>query len=316
MKVLITGAGGQVGRELQGSAPTDCNLVALHRAGSKLGHIGLDITDVAAVDACLKDQRPDVVLNAAAYTNVDRAETQSRTAFAVNSEAAAGLAQSASRWGARLIHISTDFVFDGYKSTPYLPTDPAAPLGVYGSSKWEGEQRITEITAGAALIIRSAWVYSGFGTNFVSSMLRLMGEQQELRVVADQVGTPTWARSLARAIWTAVALPQLCGTYHWTDAGVAGWYDFAVAIQVEALALGLLPHAIPIHPIRTQDYATPARRPSYSVLDKTSAWRDLSLTPVHWRTNLREMLKEIVVGPAPRGEPKPSRPGAGPTPPS
>ncbi len=293
MKVLITGAGGQLGRELQGSAPLDCNLVALHHGGSKPGHGGLDITDAAAVDACIKDHRPDVVVNTAAYTNVDQAETEPQAAFTVNSEAAAGLAQSVSRWGTRLIHISTDFVFDGYKSTPYLPVDPAAPLSVYGSSKWEGEQRITEITAGAALVIRSAWVYSSYGSNFVTSILRLLRDQEELRVVADQVGTPTWARSLARAIWAAVALPQLCGTYHWTDAGVAGWYDFAVAIQAEALFLALLPRAIPIYPIRTQDYPRPARRPSYSVLDKTSACRDFSLVPVHWRTNLRAMLQEL-----------------------
>ncbi|MEE8343620.1 MAG: dTDP-4-dehydrorhamnose reductase [Gammaproteobacteria bacterium] len=294
MKVLITGAGGQLGRELQGSAPPDCNLVTLNHVGSKSGHVGLDITDAAAVDACFKDQRPDVVVNTAAYTNVDQAETEPQAAFAINSEAAAGLARSANRWGTRLIHISTDFVFDGQRSSPYLPADPGAPLSVYGSSKWEGEQRIAEITNGAALVIRSAWLYSSYGSNFVTVMLRLLREQEELRVVADQVGTPTWARSLARAIWAAVSLPQLCGIYHWTDAGVASWYDFAVAIQAEALSLGLLPHAIPIYPIRTQDYPRPARRPSYSVLDKTSAWRDLHITSPHWRYNLRDMLTEIV----------------------
>ncbi|MEW5791497.1 MAG: dTDP-4-dehydrorhamnose reductase [Pseudomonadota bacterium] len=286
MRILITGAKGQLGQELQRTAPPDAVLLALDSGG-------LDITRADAVEQVAANFRPDLIINAAAYTAVDKAESDADKAYAVNADGAGNLATVAAGRGARLIHVSTDFVFNGKQSTPYQPEDAADPLGVYGASKWEGEKRVGEISGGQALILRTAWVHSAYGANFVKTMLRLMAERDSLGVVADQIGTPTWARTLAQAIWAAAAKPALQGVYHWTDAGVASWYDFAVAIQEEALALGLLQREIPVRPICTQDYPTPARRPAYSVLDKSKSWADLDLAPIHWRQGLREMLTEL-----------------------
>ncbi len=289
MRVLITGAGGQLGRELLQCVPPGIEVTAHDQAG-------LDITDEEAVFAAISGGRPDLVINAAAYTAVDRAEEDADRAFAINAQAVEFLAVASAELGARLIQISTDYVFDGSHSTPYAPADRCTPLGIYGTSKYEGERNAIELTDGQVLIIRTAWLYSRHNVNFVKTMLRLMAERERLGVVADQVGTPTWARTLAEAVWGAAQRPELSGIYHWTDAGVASWYDFAVAIQEEALALGLLTRAIPIQPIATTDYPTPAQRPAYSVLDKSDAWRDFGVSACHWRVALREMLKEIAHG--------------------
>ncbi len=283
-RVLLAGAGGQLGWELQRSCPDS---VELHPFDSS----ALDIRDQRAVSAAAERIQPDTIINAAAYTAVDKAEGDSATAFAVNADGAAHLAEAASQVGAGLIQVSTDYVFDGTHSTPYSPAAPTSPLGVYGESKYQGEQRVQAILPGQSLILRTAWVYSSHGHNFVKSMLRLMSEREELGIVADQVGSPTSARTLARAVWQFQAQPQLNGIYHWTDAGVASWYDFAVAIMEEALALGLLSRAVRVKPIRSCDYPTPAKRPAYSVLDKTDTWAELSLTPLHWRDALREALR-------------------------
>lgn len=285
MKALIVGAGGQAGRELRRAAPAAVELHCLDRQA-------LDITDAAAVARTVAAVRPDLLINGAAYTAVDRAESEREAAFAVNAHGAGNLAKAASQAGARLLHLSTDFVFDGARSSPYHPDDPPNPLGVYGASKLAGELAVREHQP-AALIVRTGWLYAAHGHNFVRTILRLLGEREELRVVADQVGTPTWAASLAAALWAAAARPELRGLYHFSDAGVASWYDFAVAIQEEGLALGLLTRAIPITPIATTDYPTPARRPPYSVLDKGDAWRDFGLAGQHWRVGLRRMLKEL-----------------------
>lgn len=285
-KILIAGANGQLGWELQRTAPSGATLFT-----TDVGD--LDITSATAVQAFVEHTKPHVIINAAAYTAVDKAEQEQGAAFAVNTDGAANLAKAAQQCNVRLIHISTDFIFDGKKSTPYLPADTPNPLSIYGASKLKGEQRVQEITQGGALVIRTAWVYSSHGTNFVKTMLRLMREREQLGVVADQVGTPTWAKGLANAIWSFVAQTDLKGMYHWTDAGLASWYDFAVAIQEEALQLGLLDKAVPIRPIPTTQYPTPATRPAYSVLDKTAAWVSLEFSPVHWREQLRQMLKEL-----------------------
>jgi dTDP-4-dehydrorhamnose reductase len=235
---------------------------------------------------------PQLVINAAAYTAVDKAESQPEAAHRGNAVGPGTLAQGCARQGVRLIHISTDFVFDGTASQPYLPEAPTAPLGEYGRSKRAGELAVQSAQP-EALILRTGWVYSSFGSNFVKTMLRLMGERNELAVVTDQVGTPTWAHGLAAAVWAAAARPQLHGIYHWSDAGVCSWYDFAVAIYEEARALGLLSRAVNIRPIPAADYPTPAQRPAYSVLDKTASWRDFALEGVHWRAQLRAMLAEF-----------------------
>ncbi len=285
MKVLITGANGQVGWELQRSAPNGAELLPL-------GSRELDVSDAASVDATIGEFQPDLIINAAAYTAVDRAEADREAAYAVNAHGAGNLARAAKAHGARLIHLSTDFVFNGEKPTPYLPEDAVAPLGVYGVSKQAGDELV--LASGAdALIFRTAWVYSSHGNNFVKTMLRLMGEREQLGIVVDQLGTPTWARGLAEVIWTAAEKPELSGIYHWTDAGVASWYDFAVAIYEEATAMGLLNGEVAIKPIPASAYPTPARRPSCAVLDKSKSWADLDIQPVHWRAQLRRMLLEL-----------------------
>ena len=286
MKVLITGAGGQAASELQKTAPKNMELICLERRQ-------LDITDQVAVTAALNTARPELVINAAAYTAVDQAETEPETAHAVNADGAGQLARAASAAGARFFHISTDFVFAGDQSFPYRETAPPAPLGVYGQSKLAGEKAARDATKDTALIVRTGWLYAAHGKNFVKTMLRLQTERPCLNVVCDQVGTPTWARTLAETLWAAASRPELRGVYHLSDAGVASWYDFAVAIQEEGLRLGLLETAVPITPVTSSAYPTPARRPAYSVLDKTAAWRDLGISGRHWRTCLREMLEEL-----------------------
>lgn len=281
MKVLIVGSKGQLGRALLATAPDEATIVS-H------GSDTLDITDSAAVDAVVAQVRPDIVFNAAAYTAVDKAEADEETALAVNATAVGHLARAAGRGQARFVHVSTDFVFDGLSGRPYPPYARTAPLGVYGRTKLAGE-----IAAGEdALIVRTAWVYGPTGGNFVRTMLRLMEERPEVRVVADQIGTPTYAPGLASALWTMVQ-KQARGIHHYTDAGACSWYDFAVAIQEEALSAGLLARAVPVIPIRTSDYPTAAQRPSYSVLDKTSAFEILGGPAPHWRTQLRTLIAEI-----------------------
>ena len=286
MRVLITGACGQLGRELQETAPSGWQVGAC-------GRDTLDIRDAGVVHAALQSAAPDLVINTAGYTDVDGAEREKAQAFAVNRDGAAHVAWAAARHGVRLIHISTDFVFSGNQGHPYRPDAAAEPGCVYGASKLEGEQQVMDACRGNVLILRTAWLYSVYGHNFVKTMLRLMAERDEVRVVADQIGTPTWARGLARALWVAARQPSLSGIHHWTDAGIASWYDFAVAVQEDARALGLARSTADIVPIPSEDCPTPARRPSYSVLDKTSCWRMLGYEASHWRCTLREMLAAL-----------------------
>lgn len=281
MKVLIVGGNGQLGRALLRTAPASVDIVS-HDIDT------LDITDAGAVHAVVASITPQVVFNAAAYTAVDKAESEEAAALAVNATAVGYLANAASTVGAAFVHVSTDFVFDGLSGVPYAPDAPTAPIGAYGRTKLAGEQ-----AAGTdALIVRTAWVYAPSGGNFVRTMLRLMAERDEVRVVADQIGTPTYAPGLAAALWTMVAKGAR-GTHHYTDAGACSWYDFAVAIQEEALAASLLSKAVPVIPINAVEYPTPARRPHYSVLDKTSTFEVLGGPTPHWRKNLRRMMAEI-----------------------
>ena len=284
-KAIVLGAGGQLGRELLDAAGPEVDCVALTRQQ-------LDIADPAAVSACLAELAPSVVLNAAAYTAVDAAEADPVAARRANAEAPANLAVACRDSGIRLIHVSTDFVFDGQSAVPYRVDAPVAPLGEYGRSKLAGELAVQRTLPGA-LIMRTGWVYSRFGSNFVKTMLRLMAERDELAVVADQIGTPTWARGLAAALWAAAARPELRGIYHWSDDGQCSWYDFALAICEEACALGLLARPVKIRPIAASEYPTAARRPAYSVLDKTTSRRDLDLPGVPWRDQLHAMLVDL-----------------------
>jgi dTDP-4-dehydrorhamnose reductase len=286
LRVLLTGANGQLGWELQRSRASHIELHA-HDADT------LDITDAQAVLDAVQALKPDWIINAAAYTAVDKAESETTLAYAVNRDGARHLAETARVVNARMVQVSTDFIFDGEHGHPYRPDDTPSPLSVYGASKLAGEITVQETLGERALILRTAWVYSAHGHNFVKTMLRLMREREQLGIVADQIGSPTWASSLAQAIWHATTI-NLHGTHHWTDAGVASWYDFAQAIHDEARNLGMLTRDCTLRPIATTDYPTPARRPGFSLLDKTSAWQALGTTnPVHWRAQLRAMLNEL-----------------------
>ena len=277
MKVLVTGGKGQLGRGLIATAPRGMDIFPVDIDDC-------DLTNAEAIEALVHEVSPDLIINAAAYTAVDKAEDDEDTARAINSGAVAALVAA---HGGKLVHVSTDFVFDGTSSRAYRPGDKRNPISAYGRTKAEGEDHLRD----GDILVRTAWVYTAGGANFVLTMLRLMSEKPALNVVTDQIGAPTWAPGLAQTIWGLVD-KEAAGTFHHSDAGVASWYDFAVAIQEEALALGMLDRAIPVTPIPASEYPTPAARPAFSLLD-CSATRDLLRDGyTHWRENLRTMLKE------------------------
>ena len=282
MKALIFGVAGQVGQALLASAPAGIEACGLARND-------VDLSNVDEIDAAVERHKPDIILNAAAYTAVDRAESDGETAYLINSEAAGAIATASSRIGARMAHISTDFVFDGSTGKPYVPDDTPSPLGIYGASKADGERRVLAAHP-QSLIVRTAWVYADKGTNFVETMLRIMARDGTVRVVADQVGSPTHAESLARALWKLAATDE-CGIFHFTDAGVASWYDFAFEIGFLGEKYGLLTSCPDVIPIATSDYPTPAPRPSYSVLDKSKTWALIG-PGTHWRQELETMIQK------------------------
>jgi dTDP-4-dehydrorhamnose reductase len=287
MKVLMTGASGQVGQALLQLAPPDTELLGLT-------HAQLDISDAGAVRTAVAEFRPDDLINAAAYTAVDQAESAPEIAAAVNAQGPANLAQAAQPLpGCRLLHISTDYVFDGRASKPYRPVDATNPLSVYGRTKLQGEKAVLEILRERAVVLRTEWVYANQGKNFLLTMLRLMRQHPAIRVVADQVGTPTLADSIARALWVIAQRPDIHGILHWTDAGATTWCGFAVAIAEDARAAGLLSTAVQVTPITTPDYPTPAQRPANSVLDTRASIAQLGLTPLPWRVNLRTTLAKM-----------------------
>jgi dTDP-4-dehydrorhamnose reductase len=289
-KIVLTGANGQLGLTLQRTLALHSN-IELHA----LTRDQLDIADETAVNQCLDQLRPDVIINAAAYTAVDAAETDDLTARAANAAGPKNLARWVSRNKAYLVHLSTDFVFSGRNHRPYTPDDQTDPLSIYGRTKLEGELHVRYLAPDNSLVLRTSWVYSQFGRNFVKTMLRLMAEKDQLNVVDDQVGTPSSTWGLARCIDACLEKRPL-GILHWSDAGVASWYDFAVAIQDEALAAGVLNKAIPVHAIPTQAYPTPAKRPAFSVLDKSSTMDVLALKPRHWRHELQQVIQAIKAG--------------------
>ena len=284
MKVLVLGGGGQIASAVRTTAPTHHDIVLKTRAQ-------LDIGDAAGVARALKEFQPNWVINGAAYTAVDLAEDQPEQAIAANDTAVGILANAAARAGCRLLHISTDFVFDGKSNRAYLPRDKTNPLSVYGLSKLCGERQV--LRAAGGIVLRTSWVYASEGRNFVLTMLKLMREKSQIRVVCDQIGTPTWASSAASTIWGLIEANAPGGIYHWTDLGVASWYDFAVAIQEEAQLKGLLNRAIPVVPIRSAEYPTRAQRPAFSLLDSGSTRAMIKIPSHHWRHNLRNMLDEL-----------------------
>lgn len=290
MKVLVTGANGQLGYALQKtkavfSEHATLELIALTRTE-------MDLAKLDNMVDTLDHYFPDAIINAAAYTAVDKAENESALAQIINAEAVQLLARWCEKNKKILIHISTDFVFDGKKSSPYDTNDHTNPIGVYGKTKQQGEQFALQ-ECSAAYVIRTGWVYGEHGANFAKTILRLAGEREHLGIVSDQIGTPTYATHLAEMLWHLLLKKPEQKLWHFSDAGAASWYDFAVAIVEQAKLLGLLPRKPVIRPIATSDYPTPAKRPAFSVLDKTATWNNLHVEPIHWQLALAKMLNAL-----------------------
>ncbi|MEG3879601.1 dTDP-4-dehydrorhamnose reductase [Microcoleus sp. herbarium7] len=300
-RILLTGVDGQLGQELQRT------LAPLGEVKG-VGRQTLDLTSSDRICQTIAEIKPDLIVNAAAYTAVDKSETESELAHLINGVAPTMMAAEQARNGGALIHVSTDYVFDGSKNTPYTEEDAPNPLGVYGKSKLAGEEGIQKTSQDLQsvmgefryVILRTAWVYGTYGkTNFVKTMLRLGADREEIRVVADQVGTPTWAYDIANAI--AILGQQLIsepatvpsGIYNFTNSGVASWYDFAIAIFEEAQQLGMTLKVQRVVPITTSEYPTPATRPAYSVLAGQKTAAALGSHSSHWRQGLRKMLTEL-----------------------
>ena len=295
MKILLTGAAGQLGQALRAAAPSDATVIATSRQGGA-GLEALDLGDASACRMAVETHRPDWILNAGAYTAVDKAESEPELAHAVNAMAPRAFAEAIKTNGGRLLQISTDFVFDGSQGTPYRPEQNRTPLGVYGASKAAGEDAVQELFTGDArsLILRTSWVMGPVGRNFALTMLRLHRERDTLGVVADQVGCPSSTLNLAQACWQCIRLGSTQGLpeiMHWSDAGAASWYDVAVAIGELGGVLGLLASPAEVNPISTSDYPTPADRPSYSLLDCKGTREALQLNGEHWRRALRTVLR-------------------------
>ncbi|MBP5364531.1 MAG: dTDP-4-dehydrorhamnose reductase [Bacteroidales bacterium] len=283
MNILVTGANGQLGNEMRLLAPTTNDKYIFTDVGE------LDITDIDAVCKMVENEKVDVVVNCAAYTNVEKAEDDERTAFLLNSEAVENLAVACKLNDAFLVHVSTDYVFDGKACQPYTEDAPTAPTGAYGRTKLAGEQAV--IDSGCKyVIVRTAWLYSEFGKNFVKTMLKLTAEKDELKVVFDQVGSPTYAGDLAAAIIKIIAsnAADKQGIYHFTDEGVCSWYDFTVAIARNA------GHTkCSIAPCHSDEFPTKVARPHFSVLDKTKIKTTFGITIPHWTDSLARCMSKM-----------------------
>lgn len=283
MNILVIGASGQLGQELRVAAEGS----AQHYTFASRSE--LDVTDQLAIRHFVQDHHIDTIINCSAYTAVDRAEDEPEEADRINHQAVAALAALAKAQGLYLIHISTDYVFAGDSHRPITEEETPRPQSVYGRTKLLGEDAIRR--AGCrALILRTSWLYSTYGANFLKTMCRLMQERQELSIVFDQIGTPTYARDLARFIVSYLEQDKDSrqeGTYHFSDEGVASWYDFAEAIRHR------MGYSCQLHPIRSEQYPTKATRPSYSVLDKAKLKRDFGITLPHWQTSLEDCLNQL-----------------------
>lgn len=287
MRALITGASGQLGIELLRTAPPDAVVLGV-------SHQACDITREDDIARAIASHRPDVLVNTAAFTAVDAAESSPEAARAVNTIGAGNVARAAAKAGARLIHISTDYVFDGQSRTPYTPETPTNSLNVYGKTKADGEKEVQR-AAGNSLIIRSGWLYSTHSKNFLRTVLSALHGARPLRIVDDQIGVPTAANGLAATVWSCT-VNSLQGIAHWSDAGTASWFDFAVAIQETALATKLLTAPGEITAVKTGEYPAAARRPAYSVLDSQRLWRALG-KPRNWKAILRQTINVMPLDP-------------------
>ncbi len=287
-RILLLGSTGQVGQELLKTLSTLGELITLTRQE-------LDLTNSDQIAETIASWQPKIIINASAYTAVDKAESESELAMAINAVAPKIIAQAAQVLSATLVHISTDYVFNGKNHTPYIEEDEPDPIGVYGKSKLLGELGVKE-NCDRHIILRTAWVYGARGHgNFVKTMLRLGAEKEELRIVSDQIGNPTWSYDIANAIANLLNCPENqipWGTYHFTNSGVASWYDFAVAIFEEGHKLNFPLKIKTVLPITTEEYPTPAQRPAFSVLSKAKFRKTLGVYPPYWRDSLKKMLEE------------------------
>lgn len=285
-RILVTGSNGQLGSEIRELTKNDGTNVYFYTDVSEL-----DITDKSAVNKFIENHLIDIVVNSAAYTQVDKAEEEEKTAFLINATAPGNLAEACKKYDATLFHISTDYVFDGSNNVPYIETESTSPLGVYGRSKLEGEEFIQQSGCNY-LIIRTSWLYSSFGNNFVKTIARLSSEKDELKVVFDQIGTPTYARDLATVIFAIIQNDQFKdrkGVYHYSNEGVCSWYDFAKAIN------DLFGNNCNIIPCHSDEFPAKVPRPHYSVLDKTNIKNDFSIEIGYWKDSLCkcvELLKQ------------------------
>lgn len=282
--VLVVGKNGQLASEL--NANFGSSVVCL-------GREELDVFSQSSIEQAIEKHSATALVNASAYTAVDKAETDKDAAFALNCDAVSEMAKACQQHNIPMVHVSTDYVFRGDKGAPYATNEPRDPQGVYGASKAAGEEALLQILPDTSCVIRTSWVYSCSGNNFVKTMLKLMASKPELTIIDDQVGSPTWARGLAQACFEAATTP-IQGIFHWSDEGVTSWYDFAIAIQQLGLEKGLLHSECLIKPIPTRDYPTPATRPHYSVLDKThtrDTFKQASL--INWRRQLSTMLDQL-----------------------
>ena len=306
-RLLVVGGNGQVGRELRRSLATLGEVVATSRDGrldalddaAPVAGIAADLADTAALVAQIRELAPAAVLNAAAYTAVDKAEADVEAAFRINAQAPGALARACADLDIPFVHYSTDYVFDGQGTRPYREDDPTAPLGVYGASKLAGEEAV-RAAGGRHFIFRTAWVYATHGHNFLRTMLRLGAEREELRVVADQVGTPTPAALIADVTATALSAvlagqAPAAGTWNLVATGQTTWHGFAEAIFAAAVAHGLLPRAPRVLPITTADYPTPAQRPAYSCLDTSALRHDFRIGLPSWEQGLAGTIDELAV---------------------
>ncbi|MBO9997749.1 MAG: dTDP-4-dehydrorhamnose reductase [Cyanobacteria bacterium SID2] len=291
MRILLTGVRGQLGWELQKTFQSS-RFDRVEVIG--VGRDRLNLAQPETIADVVAEIQPDCIVNCAAYTAVDKAESEPELAHAINGIAPRILAEAATKYNAKLLHVSTDYVFDGTQSHPYTETDATNPIGEYGKSKLAGEEAIRQ-TNSSHIILRTAWVYGVGGRgNFAKTMLRLGKDREEIRVVADQIGSPSWTGDIANSIAEiAVNHREIEGTYHFTNSGVASWYDFAVAIFEEAELLEFPLHLKRVVPITTPEYPTPAKRPAYSVLSGKKLEGVLGTFAPHWRQGLRQMLAAL-----------------------
>jgi dTDP-4-dehydrorhamnose reductase len=292
IKVMLTGKDGQLGKALLEKIPAGIEVIAL-------GRQDLDLSNKESCHNAVLEYRPDWVLNAGAYTAVDRAESEPDLAMAVNAVAPEAFAQALGEVGGRLLQVSTDFVFNGTQAHPYHPDQPVDPISVYGATKAEGERLVQKaLPATSYCILRTSWVYGPVGNNFCLTMLRLhrlkSAQNETLNVVADQIGCPTSAWNLACACWSAIN-HGTSGIHHFCDAGAASWYDFAIAIGDAGVAAGIIDQSAKVLPITSSEYPTPAKRPGYSLLDCTATRIALELEANHWQKELSKVISKIPI---------------------